>query len=531
MDDAPMYIGRIWPHPRRFPRRLRHWWRLAAVVTALGVLVPVGLIGVPWLKDRLSCGWQPWWGVWEQGGECVGLGDGPYAFGRPELTSVMGKIAQQNEAAADGSCAKDTKAVTVGALMTLTSAEGGGRVLHQLEGIVAGQASANANKAECVHPIRLRVAHMGADEQAAVETAELLAEDGVVAVVGMGLSLQQTADAARVLAQHRIPMMGNVITAEGFDGNGSQQDNPDFRRCNPSHTYKNGIGQGYFSRVAYRNAVQIEQLAKYLEPSKKTLKFVMTPITMDDPYTCTTLPLVHARFGSKSRPLQEVKFDSGDSATVKQSAQRICASAGPVSVFYAARASHLAQFLKSIADQSDRGQCQFTSITVVSTSDAARMRAKEVDPNLEQQRVAALGTPTFLDGTVRLVYTPLADPDLLPKNGGMAVLRQSFATLGFDLTHLTSGWAIAGFDGMAAVAGAVNTLTAREPVTSSRVNTALGGFVRGGAAVAGASGNITFDNYGNRDDSVPSVVRLCPVKGAEPHTVKVHPAETPCGSP
>ncbi|MEQ4715078.1 hypothetical protein [Nonomuraea sp. B19D2] len=501
---------------------------MGAVVTALAVLMPGVLIVRPWLWDRFSCGWQPMTGVWEQGDQCVGASSGPYAFNRPELTDVMSKIAQQNETAEDGSCAKGANAVTVAALMTLTSAESGGRALHQLEGIAAGQANANANKAECVHPIKLVVAEMGATEQAATEVAELLAEREVAAVVGMGLSLQQTADAARVLAQQKIPMVGNVITAEGFDGNGSQQDRPDYRRCDPSHTYKNGIGLGYFYRVAYRNAVQIDQLAKYLEPSRKTLKFIMTPITMNDPYTCTTLPLVHARFDQKSRPLQEVKFDPGDSATVKLSAQRICASAGPVSVFYAARASHLPQFLKSIADQSELGQCRFTSITVVSTSDAGRMRAKEVDPNLEQQRLAALSSPMFMNGTVQLIYTPLADPDVLPAEGGMKRLRESFTKLGFDPAHLNSGWAISGFDGMTTVAGAVNTLTALQPVTSSRVNAALGGFVRGGSAVGGASGNITFDNSGNRDDSVPSVVRLCPAEGHEPRTARLYPTETAC---
>ncbi|MET7999608.1 ABC transporter substrate-binding protein [Nonomuraea glycinis] len=523
--DTPTYLWQIFPNPRRFPKTFVPWWRLAVALT----LVPGVVILTPALAKRLSCRpGLPVTEVWEQAGECVGLSDGPYAFGRPELADVMTKIAQQNEAAREGSCAPGTEPVTVGVLLTLTSVGAGGRALDQLEGITAAQASANANKAECVYPIRLRVAQMGATEQAATETAGLLAGD-VVAVVGMGLSLQESADAAEVLAGKRIPMVSDVITAEGFDANGSRQDNPDYRRCDPAHTYKNGVGRGYFHRVSYRNAVQIEQLAKYLEPARRTLKFVVTPITMDDPYTCTALPLVHARFDTRSRPVQEVKFDPADVTTVKQSAQRICASAGEVSVFYGARASHLPQFLQRLAEQSERGQCLFTGITVVSTSDAARLRGKEVDPHLEGQRLAILRTPTFTSGTVKLVYTPLADPDVLPDRGGMATLRQSFATLRFDPAHLNSGWAIAGFDAMTTVAGAINTLPERQSVTSSQINAAIGGFVQGGATVGGASGNITFDNFGNRDDSVPAVVRLCPAQGGgEPRTVPVLPVETPC---
>jgi hypothetical protein len=523
--DIPTYLWLIYPNSKRFPKKRVHWWRLAVAVT----LVPGVVIVTPALAKRLSCRpGLPVAEVWAQEGECVGLSDGPYAFDRPELADVMTKIKQQNEAARAGSCAPGTEPVTVGVLLTLTAVGAGGRARHQLEGMVAAQASANANKAECVYPIRLRVAQMGAREQAATETAELLAGD-VAAVVGMGLSLQESADAAEVLAERHIPMVSDVITAEGFDGNGSRQDNPDYGRCDPSHTYRNGVGKGYFHRVSFRNAVQIEQLAKYLKPDLKTLKFIMTPITMDDPYTCTALPLVHARFDTGSRPLQEVKFDPEDATTVKQSAQRICASSGAVSVFYGARASHLPQFLWRLAEQSERGQCQFTSITVVSTSDAARLRAKEVDPNLEQQRLATLRTPTFMNGTVKLVYTPLADPDVLPDSGGLATLRRSFAALRFDSAHLNSGWAIAGFDALTTVAGAVNTLPAGQSVTSSQINAAIGGFVQGGVTVAGAGGDITFDNFGNRDDSVPSVVRLCPAKdGGEPRTVPVAPVETPC---
>ncbi|MFI7450283.1 ABC transporter substrate-binding protein [Nonomuraea sp. NPDC049714] len=515
-----------------------HWWRLAVALT----LVPGVVIVTPWVWDRLFCRpGLPVSEVWGQGGECVGLSAGPYAFDRPELAGVMTKIAEQNEAAKEGSCARGTKPVTVGALVTLTSVEAGGRALHQLEGIAAAQAI--ANETGCVHPIRLRVAQMGASEQAATEVAELLAGE-VSAVVGMGLSLQQTADAVDVLAKHKIPMVGDVITAEGFDRNGSKQDNPDFRRCDPSHTYQDGVGQGYFHRVAYRNAVQVDELAKYLESAtldsaglkpapgesgqktlKATLKIVMTPISMDDPYTCTTLPLLHARFG----PLRPVEFDPLDPTTVKDTAESICAGEGSVSVFYAARASHLPEFLKKLADESERGQCnKLTNLVVISTSDAARMRAVEVDPKLDKSRTAALGTPKFMNGAIRLIYTPLADPDVLPDGLGLKSLRTSFDDRIYKAADLNSGWAITGFDAMTTVADAVNALSALEPVTSSRIKAEIGRFVKGDRSVSGASGNITFDGNGNRDDSVPSVVRLCSVMGGEPKTVSVYPDEAPC---
>ncbi|TDD80464.1 ABC transporter substrate-binding protein [Actinomadura rubrisoli] len=494
-----------------------------AIVALLISLIPA----LSWAVPRRSCrpGLAPSGDVWSKGGECVGISEGEYAFNRPELRSVMRKLAAQNADAHDGSCGKRSRAVTVGALMTLTSRDAGGRAVHLLEGVVAAQARANQDKSGCIHPVRVQVGQMGADEQAATSVAKRMSDD-VVAVVGMGLSDQRTADAAKVFADRRIPMIGDVITAEGFDKNGSKDDRPDFGGCSDAN-YKDGVGQGFFYRVAFRNGVQVEQLAQYFKSGR--FNFIMTPTTTDDPYTCTTLPLLHRRFGNA----QEVRFDPSDGGTVKQSAQRICNSKGAVNVFYAARARDLPRFLQTVADESANGQCQFSNITVASTSDAARMRAQETDPSVESQRWKALNSTTFKEGKVRLVYSTLADPDVLARTRSTAFgqLRKTFTDLGFQATHLDAGWAVNGHDGMFTIAAALNTVSAGQKVTPTQVNTAIGGFARGGRSVAAAGGNITFDNNGNRDDTSPVVVQLCPVKDARSpitHTAQVHPATTRC---
>ncbi|WP_345430760.1 hypothetical protein [Actinoallomurus vinaceus] len=55
-------------------------------------------------------------------------------------------------------------------------------------------------------------------------------------------------------------------------------------------------------------------------------------------------------------------------------------------------------------------------------------------------------------------------------------------------------------------------------------------FSKGGRSVAGAGWNVTFDNNGNRDDSVPAVVRLCPAKaaGQAPQTVQLLSGSEKC---
>jgi ABC-type branched-subunit amino acid transport system substrate-binding protein len=523
----------LFPRSDRWPKLWRDWLPLTmAVVLVAGLLTVVGWKG-PWLRDRLGCrpGLLPSSEIWSQGDECVGVTDGSYAFGLADFAGVLDKIADQNKAAGADPCGTGAPAVTVGVLMTLNSPGVGGRARHQLEGIAAGQAK--ANQAGCIRPIRLRTGQMGADEQAATGVARLLADDAdVVAVVGMGLSHQQSANAAQLLAENRIPMVSDVITAEGFDSNGSGDDHPDYTTCDPHATYTRGVGQGFFYRVAFRNAVQIGQLGEYVKQTvDKGLDFIVTPTTTTDPYTCSTLPLLRRQFGAG---VHEVRFDPADPTTVSQSAKRICATDGPVTVFYAARARDLARFLSSVQQEAGRGLCRSRAVTVLSTSDAVRLRVRETEPNLDELRVNALASPTFKDGTVRLMYTPLADPDVLGRAAGtgFAQLQKVFTGLGFDTADLDDGWAINGYDALVTVAAALNTLSAGPRVTRSQVNTAIGGFSAPGQSVAAAGGDTTFDNNGNRSDRKPVVVRLCPptstAHASRPITVEVYPSTNNC---
>jgi ABC-type branched-subunit amino acid transport system substrate-binding protein len=522
------------PRRDRWPKRRQDWLPLAAVGLVVAGLLAAAGTGGPWLADRLGCrpGLLPSSEVWSAGGECVGVSAGRYTFGRGEFAAVQGRIVQQNAAADANPCGTGGQVATVGVLLTLDSPGVGGRAVHELEGIAAAQA--RANQPGCVHPIRLRVGQIGAAEQAAGDVAEHLAGSGAVAVVGMGLSDQQSANAATVLAAHHVPMVADLITAEGFDQNGSGDDDPVFTGCDPGATYQHGVGQDFFYRIAFRNAVQIRQLSNYAgRVLGNRLDFVLTPTTTSDPSPCTALPLLHREFAGD---VQEVRFDPADATTVTLSARRICAGDKPVSVFYAARARDLARFLNSMQQQSDNGLCRSPDITVLSFSDAVRIRARELEPSLEQLRTGALSSSVLRTGKIRLIYTPLADPDVLAGPGRPASVefghaRQVFTGLGFAPTDLDDGWGIQGYDALTAVAAALASLPAGQPVTRSQVNSAINGFSGSGQAVPGAGGSITFDNHGNRVGS-PVVVRLCPpAAGGRPTTVEVYPTTRTCPAP
>ncbi|HET6707352.1 ABC transporter substrate-binding protein [Amycolatopsis sp.] len=494
----------IVPEPNRpFPHRWTDWLRLTATLV-VALLVAGGLVFQQPLQRAVTCGWFDG-SAWSAGGECVGLSDGSYDFGIDRFAAVLRVIGQQNAAAA-GKCDPQGTPATVGVLLTLTDRNAGGRAVHELEGMAAGQR--HANDTGCLHPMRLVVANVGAygPDNEAVEVARELADDpDVVAVAGLGLSQQRSAEVADLLAEAKIPMVSDLITAEGFDQTGSRDDQPDFRACDPDITYPRGIGKDYFYRVAYRNAVQIEQLAAVL-PGRPD--FIMVPTGGSDPYTCTALPVMQRRFGGK---ITEVKFDADEASTVPLTAQRICGTPKDVEVLYIARGADLARFLFSLDEAFLGGRCAATSVTVVSTSDGLRVRSPEDNAMLEDLRLRALRSQSFTDGRIRLISTLVSGADRFRgDNPGFRDLERAFAGAGFDATHLDDGWAVNGYDAVTTISAALRTLPSAKPVQRSQVNTAISGFSSSGQAVAGAGGPITFDNSGNRADAGPPVVRVCP---------------------
>ncbi|MDU0292410.1 ABC transporter substrate-binding protein [Saccharothrix longispora] len=499
----------IWPkaRPLRHPAKWTDWLRPVAVLAA-AVLVAGLVTGGPWLWKRLSCkdGW-PSTDVWSAGGECVGLSAGGYDFGLPAFTNVLKVIEGQNASAADVCDPKGTP-VTVGVLLTMTDQYAGARAVHELEGMAAGQARANSTG--CLHPLRLVVGNIGAyaPEQEAVQVARRLADrPEVVAVAGIGLSNQRSAEIADLLAAAKIPMVSDLITAEGFDQSGSTAQETDYSGCEPDTTYQNGVGRDHYYRVAYRGSEQIRALGAALSGAR--LDFIMVPTGGTDPYTCTALPLMHKQFGGD---ITEVKFDPDEASTVSQTAQRVCNVAKDVTVGYIARGRDLAMFLHSLDQEFTEGHCSASSITVVSTSDGQRVRAAELDPRLEDLRVRALSSPSFTSGKLRLVSTLVggADKQVLG-NTGFTDFERHFTRIGFDVAHTDAGWAVNGYDALAVIEEAVNKLPVTREVQRSQVNTQISFVSSPETAVLGAGGPIMFDNDGNRVGPPPPVVRVCPL--------------------
>ncbi|GAB0108435.1 ABC transporter substrate-binding protein [Nocardia sp. JMUB6875] len=503
------YWAWIIPKPRRpFPRRRREWWRFALVlVLLLGAGTAYAAHEQLYRLATCNDGW-PSTDAWDSSGRCVGLSSGSYAFDLPAFEQVMGVIEAQNRAMPEH-CQGGS--VTVGVLMAMTAANAGSRALHELEGMAAGQRRANGTG--CVHPMKLLVGQLGDydDPEGALAVAKAMANrPEVVAVAGIGLSDPTTAKIANLLAEQKIPTISDVVTAEGFDQDGSKADDPSFEQCDSEASFAHGIGRDYLYRIGFRVAVQVSAIGA-IAPGKPDV--IAVPTGRTDPYTCTTLPLLHRRYGD----VPEMKFDDTEPTTVTQTARSICASPQHMTVVYVARGRDLGQLVHSLDDNVAKGQCSATSITVLSTSDGNRLRTVESDSRLEDFRKLAVTSRSFQEGRIRLLFTLVAGTDgPRADNPNWPEFDQSFHAAGFPPAHIGDGWAINAYDAVTTVATALRLIDSRRTVNRSELNSVISGFKK--EPVPGAEGPITFDNSGNRTGPLPSVVRLCPAKSGSDAT-------------
>ncbi|WP_223885779.1 ABC transporter substrate-binding protein [Nocardia colli] len=525
---ASRYWLWIIPKPdRSFPRRWTDWARVALVLTLL-VAAGTGLVFRGPIHRFVTCneGRLPDSDAWQAGDRCVGLSDGPYAFGLDAFAPVLRVIAEQNRAATN--VCPGTPA-TVGVLLTMTDQLAGSRAVHELEGMAAGQRRANGTG--CLHPMKLVVGQLGdygGNGDPIGVARKLAGRSEVIAVAGIGLSHQTTADVAEVLAAAKIPMVADVVTAEGFDQDGSRGDQPVFDGCDKDITYWRGIARDYYYRVAFRSAVQVQAIGAVVSARPD---FIMVPIGGSDPYTCTTLPFLQRQYGGN---LVEVKFDTTEPSTVPQTAKRLCATAKDVTVAYIARGRDLGRLLYALDEAYTNGQCAATSVTVVSTSDGNRVRTVESESALEDLRTKALGSRSFADGRVRMLFTLVAGADgPQPGNPNWTVFENAYREAGFDLAHVGDGWAVNAYDALTTIDTALRGggIASTTPVRRSEVNTAISGFTSPDSAVPGAGGPIVFDNSGNRTGPGPRVVRLCPIATAVDRppfvpTVEARPGES-----
>ncbi|MEU5314440.1 hypothetical protein [Streptomyces sp. NPDC021562] len=435
-------------------------------------------------------------------GECTGVtdgSDGSAVFGS-DLKPVMKAIGAENSDITQGG-----DYVTFAFLTPLTSADAHsltiGQYVAELEG--AYTAVEEQNKENARPKIRLLVASMGSSEQAWRHAVDQLVArkdaEHLVAVAGLGLSQGETVEAARELSRANLPMVGDLITADGFDATGAVDGNGPI----------NGL-----ARVALSNSDQLTAISKELGTGPRTAALVSTDVTPNgssDLYTAS----LHRGFRTIDDlkkhldPSSDFKFDprGGPGAILPTISQNFCNTSKTIdTVYYAARVKYLPQFLDALAQRS----CHAQPITVVTGSDAAAL-----DPKIE-----ALHTP---DAPITVLYASFPDaaqfrsasnPDRDLYNAFVKDFTSSHHDQQFPAQLLTSSyWAIVAHDAVLTAATALHNAAAHGDGPTSLPNRFA---VRNelyalrNNAVAGASGHFGIDANGNRTrtDTVTTVHRL-----------------------
>ncbi|MEV5731365.1 hypothetical protein AB0N50_37290 [Streptomyces pharetrae] len=496
--------GRRWAFPAvGGHRRLR-----AGLAAGTALALAVGLVA--WQLHQRSeeeefrrkhCGTMNPSLVTETGGECTGVtdgSDGAAVFG-DDLKPVMTAIGAENQNVVEGG-----DYVTFAFLTPLTSKDANsltvGQYVAELEG--AYTAVAEENKKDSRPKIRLLVASMGSSQKhwkRAVDQLETRRDsERLVAVAGMGLSQQETVDAARELSKEaELPMVGDLITADGFDATGAVD------------------GKGPISglaRVALSNSDQLTAISEELPPGRRTAALVSTSLTPNgtrDLYTESLDKGFRTIEGLKKHldDHSDFAFDprGGPDAILPTISQNFCNTDKTIdTVYYAARVRYLPDFLDALTKRS----CHAQPITVITGSDAAAL-----DPKTQ-----ALHDP---DSPITVLYAsfPKAEQFRAPDNPGRG-LYEAFAKAftsphhgqQFPTEHLASSyWGIVAYDSVITAATALHNAAAHNPSSIPNhhaVRNEL--YALRNNAVAGASGHFGIDKNGNRTntDTVTTVHRL-----------------------
>jgi hypothetical protein len=287
---------------------------------------------------------------------CVGLTDGSQIFSRP-LTRIEGMIYGENRVVERSDVPWVGVAYLVPMSLDQASSETLQGVIDDLSGAYAAQWEANHGTTMGDSPqIKLYLVNEGPQEhQWQVAVSQILAgiNNGrrVVAVAGLGQSLQQTYSAAKRLAARNMAMFGATITADGLNG----------------HLFPSLV------RVAPTNTNEVEAAIKFLStlPAAARSPAMLVQDTADnqDAYVTTWVQQVEHMYPGPDRTFvtpQPEQFDRmlpDEDDRFSEIAQDVC-TFKPGVIFFAGRPKDLEQFVGALGGR----QCA-TPITVISGDD------------------------------------------------------------------------------------------------------------------------------------------------------------------
>ncbi|OIJ65329.1 hypothetical protein [Streptomyces mangrovisoli] len=523
----------ILPTPRRAPRApssAAPWWRprltgllhhRATLAVGAGTVAAALVAGYLWHRhdqavehqrkveaqrqevQKKHCGTLDPALVTYPHGECAGVtdgGDGSKVFGaslEPALTAIGAENAEATRAGHYVTIAFLAPMSSTGAAADLTQDQFTG----EIEGAYTAVERANAGDSPL--KIRLVLANMGSGEQHWKQTVGALKKvKNLVAVAGLGLSQKESVEAARALSKEDLPMVADLITADGFDSTGA---------IDSAHGAAKPI-KG-LTRVSLTNAAQLKALGKALGSAPRTAAVVrseVTPVGSADYYTDS----LHHDFvtldGLKQHldPGQDFAFDprGGAESILGSIGQDLCTAGHPVdTVYYAAREKYLPDFLQALAQRS----CHQQHITVVTGSDTSAL-----DPT------TLSGLNSQGDSPITVLYANLPSPAALRGHGNtdhdlyarfMTAFTADHHGQTFPAGDTTRGtWPVFAHDAVLTLTTAIRRATTPDHPLPTKYDVRNHLFALTNGAVPAATGRFGIDSTGNRTSTPLVVHRLGP---------------------
>jgi hypothetical protein len=493
-------------------RRVRFGALIATAVLAASAIAVSGVVLINSLAT--SCGD----GVRHHGAldECVGLTDGSFVF-REEYRHVENLIRAENEFVRQ----KNSLHVTVVWFepMTLTDPDSTDAVsvMHRLQGAYLAQHRAN-HPPEGQRPnlpfVRLLLANPGSQsgqwETVVEQIRDRLESDHIVAVAGLGQSLEGTRKAINRLASYEIPMVAGLITADSMSDPPGEPEVPGFIRVVPT------------------NSDQVSALVQDVRNEVST-GLLVQDTSPNEVYTqdiSRAFRAIFPREGRRLLPIEE--FDSSLGRTVNDFPKmvlEICQEQ-PGVVFFSGRAVPLLEFLDALADR----HCVDLPVRVLTGDSASHLTDDRHVRNAVETGVTLqftnLAEPATWDSGA--AYFSSESTSYFREAGG-----RGYFTSDFPNDNADDGQAITSHDAMwtavLAARGVVALTKDETHVPTADAVAAQFDRMHGTSAVPGASGWISLDEHGVPRDKALTIVRIGP-PAARPVYEVSSASGTPCAS-
>jgi hypothetical protein len=368
---------------------------------------------------------------------------------------------------------------------------------HQIEGaITAVWRADNQTVADGTNPpLKLMLANFGTGANYWADAVDSItaqqSSQHIVAVTGIGQSLDNTRQAASALSDAGIVTVGAAVTADNMN------------------QWPDGVRIRDFFRVASTNTDMAATAVSYAAAHHYTRTMLVKDTNNQDSYADTLgtafTAAYTARHHTKVPYAEPYLSPDGPLSTMSRGQYMANQFAGmhadicqdkPDLVYFAGRGTDLAAFLTSLAQG---GACGLSSITVMSGDDATSLEGTPL--------------PNFGDLKVTVLYTSQSSgnewqgfPASSDQVQNYNQFSEAFGRNGFAPTDLQDGDAAISHDAVLSAATAARL----DPVATTNPSTVAASFLRFACrrTIPGASGDIAFDENGNPLDKAMPIMRV-----------------------